>query len=309
MEFRYIINILKNILIIPLVGIIFVHLRVIFITYRYKARLVSMLRIMLLNNVTSQLLQVISSIFLGLFNFTLFAFDSPDKHNASIPHNVYEWVETSSSVMFHTGWLSNTLLICAHSIIRLSSVVRPLQYRNNFTTSRITMAVTAIWTVSICLNLGSFVHRVFFDKLAQIVSFISVLITLITYVCMIGYLKLMKSQFKRAIPESVIHSALSSFMLCSADIVSSIFWIFGYYKMHKLDDNPDATKEMYDEAQLASAIYSVVTQLRVIAFPILLQMLFSTIRHLFWGSKVDEKNSSVCVPLTVTSSVKSRESA
>ncbi|GMR57118.1 hypothetical protein PMAYCL1PPCAC_27313, partial [Pristionchus mayeri] len=82
------------------------------------------------------------------------------------------------------------------------------------------------------------------------ISFSLVILTLLTYLCTLGYLKLVKTEFRHSIPSTVIRTALSSFWLCTADIISSWLWFIGYGKLRRVQTSPEFDQELYDEASI-----------------------------------------------------------
>ncbi|GMR57120.1 hypothetical protein PMAYCL1PPCAC_27315, partial [Pristionchus mayeri] len=104
----------------------------------------------------------------------------------------------------------------------------------NFTPFRVSIGITTIWTSSIVFNLFALKYKDIIDQFSQYISFAAVSLTLLVYLSTIGYMKFVKTEFRRSIPSAVIRTAMSSFLLCTVPCGSSVTTNCAWLKPHQM---------------------------------------------------------------------------
>ncbi|GMT12997.1 hypothetical protein PFISCL1PPCAC_4294, partial [Pristionchus fissidentatus] len=83
-----------------------------------------------------------------------------------------------------------------------------------------------IWTITLLLGFGRLFGSHNFDRFISVCSFISICVTFLLYTITLVYFKVMKAEYRREIPVSVVRTTLSSFLLCATDSASSFIFFY-----------------------------------------------------------------------------------
>ncbi|KAF8382977.1 hypothetical protein PRIPAC_72119, partial [Pristionchus pacificus] len=102
-----------------------------------------------------------------------------------------------------------------------------------FTTTRVLTVLVLSWILCVCTSFGLYYDPYLFDKISTYINVASLIFTVSFYFGTIVYLKMIKSEFRRSIPSSIIRTALSSFLLCSVDIGSYCLWLLVEYALSR----------------------------------------------------------------------------